>query len=96
MAIYTVRRDFVQVIGKIWQPGLSTFAREYKLDSYALRNMSESETPTRGEVERWLGTHAGDFSAIEDFRASIGTYEIPWANEDSELTFNDCMWPSDD
>lgn len=50
---------------------------------------------TRESVERWLCTHAGDFQSITDFSASIEagetTVEIPFATEDGEMAWCDCM-----
>ncbi len=85
---YMVERNFVQVVGKIWQPGCEWCAMEYPLDSYAVRNIGKF---TRRNVELWLTSHAGDFSQVIDFRASVGTKEIPWATEENECIFNDCM-----
>ena len=45
-------------------------------------------------------THAGDFSKITDFQASIEcdseTVEIDWRDEELEFTFNDAMYPCED
>jgi hypothetical protein len=96
MAIYTVRKDYVDVIGRLWMPA-TVAASRIALSSYDLGNMLEDEDdPTRDEIEAWLATHSGDFSEILDFAASIGTKEIPWADEESELTWADCMYPSED
>lgn len=84
---YMVERNFVQVLGKIWQPGVGPCAMEYPLNAYAVKNIGRF---TRRNVELWLCSHAGDFQSIIDFRASVGVKEIPWANEENELTFNDC------
>ena len=32
----------------------------------------------------------------EDFRASIGSAEYGWSNEESEWTFSDCMYGNED
>jgi hypothetical protein len=91
------RLSFVQVIGRIWQPGV-TAAMTYDLRPYDVENMRDDDGKiTRDSMEDWLGSHAGDFQEVTDFRASIEdgetTIDIDWAKEESELTFNDCMFP---
>jgi hypothetical protein len=91
---YTVRKSVIRVIGQIWMPA-TTAATTYELDSYAVGNARDDEGRiTRESVQRWLDTHAGDFQSVTDFEASIEdgdtTVDIPWADEDSELTFGDC------
>jgi hypothetical protein len=82
-------------------PGV-TSAYEYTLDAYALKNLlpDDGSEPTRDDVEEWLTKNSGDFQSIDDFCASISigkrNYEFPWANEESELTYNDCMFPNED
>jgi hypothetical protein len=52
---------------------------------------------TRENVEQWLATHAGDFQEIIDFEADLGDAPLlPWANEESEMTFHDCVCPSEE
>ena len=88
-----VRRAYVDVIGGIWMPYGATCAYRYELRDYDLENIGEF---TRENVDRWLTTNSGDFSSIKDFRAECGETEIPWADEESELTYNDCMYPAED
>jgi hypothetical protein len=88
-----VRAAYVEVIGVIWQPGTGTCAYRYELRDYDLDNMNAF---TRDNVDRWLGANAGDFQAVKDFHAVCGKAEIPWKSEESECTFNDCMYPSED
>lgn len=97
MARYMVERNYVQVIGKIWLPSI-TAAMECPLDRYDLENMRDEETGeiTRDDIERWVGLHTGDFATITDFCASIGDTDYPWADEESEFTYHDCMYGSDD
>lgn len=98
---YLVRKSVVHVVGQIWMPGI-TAGQTYDLDSYALGNARDDEGKlTRESVQRWLDTHAGDFSSVTDFWASLEddngeTVEIPWQDEESEVTFNGCMFPEDD
>jgi hypothetical protein len=84
---YMVERNFVRVVGKIWLPPV-TAAMEYPLRKYDLETIGEF---TRENVERWLCTHAGDFSSIIDFYATSGDIEIPWGTEDGELIWEDCV-----
>lgn len=89
----TIERNFVQVIGTIWQPGVGPCAVEYALNAHDVESIGDF---TRDNVERWLSTHSGDFQSIADFRATVGDDWIEFADEESELTFNDCMFPSED
>ena len=89
---YMVERNFVQVIGMIWQPMAGQCAMEYTLSPHDVASMGDF---TRDTVQRWLDTHAGDFQSIDDFRASVGNDEIEWASEESELTYNDCTFGSE-
>ena len=65
------------------------------LSSYDVENMrDDAGNITRESVDLWLCSNAGDFSSVQDFRASIedgeNTIEIPWATEDGEMAFMDC------
>jgi hypothetical protein len=53
---------------------------------------TEPRVATRGSVERWLATNAGDFSSIQDFHAVVGEVEIEWETEEGEMAFNDRMY----
>lgn len=89
-------RDYIEVIGKIWMPPVMA-ATEYQLDGYSVALIEEQEGATlRDKVDAWLSTHSGDFQEVKDFRASIGDQEVPWQDEESELIFNDCMYPEVD
>ena len=96
---YIVRKSIVQVVGHIWMPNVQA-AQDHVLDSYDVDNARDDEgNITRDSVQRWLDTHAGDFSSVDDFWASIendgDTVEIPWENEDNEFAYNDAMYPYD-
>ena len=93
MARYMVEKNYVRVLGNIWQPGIGKCAMEYTLDSSDVENIGDF---TRENVERWLCTHSGDFQSIDDFSASVGEWEIGWANEENELAYWDCMSPVED
>lgn len=85
------RHAVVRVIGLIWQPGL-TCAMNYTLSDYDLENIGEF---TRENIDRWLSTHAGDFSRIIGFQAECGEGIIAWESEDNECTYSDCMYRED-
>jgi len=88
---YMVERNFVRVVGTIWMPPI-TAAYEYPLTNYDIENIGEF---TRDNVERWMRSHTGDFQFITDFYATVGDAEIPWATEEGELTYSDCMCPAE-
>jgi len=97
---YMVRSSFVDVIGKLWMPN-TTAATRIKVDSYDIGNMRDEDGQlNRDSVEQWLMFHSGDFSQVLDFSASIEdgqeTITIEWADEDSEFTYFDCMYPDND
>lgn len=94
---YLVRKSIVQIIGTIWMPA-ATCAQTLELSTRDVDNCrDDSGHLTRESVEQWLTTHTGDFQHVADFYASIedgeNTVEIPWQSEDSEVMFNDCMFP---
>jgi len=96
---YTVTRSVVRVVGRIWMPNVVA-AMDYTLDGYAMDNARDEDGKlTRESVERWLDRNAGDFAEIIDFEGDLedGTthVDIPWADEDNEWTYNDCMFPAE-
>ncbi|MBF9135275.1 hypothetical protein I0C86_41225 [Plantactinospora sp. S1510] len=97
---YMVRTSVVRVIGRIWQPG-HTAGQDITLTSSDVDNARDDNGKiTRESVGLWLDSHAGDFAEIIDFEASVedgdATIDIPWADEESEMTYNDCMCPAED
>lgn len=88
---FTIERSWVNVVGKGWYG--QTIATTYNLSSYDLKNIGEE---TRENVERWLGSHAGDFQKVEDFRAVLKNSVVEWGTIEGELSFMDCMNPSED
>lgn len=90
----------VQYIGHIWQPGVGLCAQE---QTFTVRPDGDAAGDdfsgpfTRDDVASHLALHAGDFQEVTDFRATLGTRErfdeMPWGDEESEWTFNDCMDP---
>lgn len=97
---YTVRTSQVQVIGPIWQPGF-TAAQTITIHGQDIDSVRDAHGDiTRASVALWLDSHAGDFSSITDFSASIedgeNTVEIPWDDEESELVFNEATFGSEE
>lgn len=98
---YVVRKSVVQVVGKIWMPNSVPVAQDFELSDHDVNNARDDEGKvTRESVQRWLDTHAGDFSSITDFCASIedgdATIDIPWESEESEMTYGECMFGDGD
>jgi hypothetical protein len=82
----------ISVVGNIWMPNCQA-AYDYGLSEYDINNMRGDDGKiARNDIERWLGSHAGDFQSIEDFSASIGSANYGWANEESELRYNDLVY----
>jgi hypothetical protein len=85
--------QLVQIIGKLWMP-MCDAATEKTLSAYDMENLGDPRD--RDNVERWIMLNSGDFSSVTDFRAdfTIGGEDIvhEWANEDSEIVYNDCMY----
>lgn len=92
---YTVTKSVIQMLGTIWMPAV-TCAQEKVLSGYDLGNIEQPIT--RDTVEHWLMLNSGDFQHIQDFCASLEidgeTIDIPWANEESECEYFDCMYPN--
>lgn len=98
---YTVTKQVAQVIGYIWQPGVGVCAQQVTVDlAHMIAN--DYNPANRDDAEEWVSLHhCGDFSALVDMRLDfhIGDEHIvhDWkAGEESELAFNDAMYPSDD
>lgn len=99
MARYTVRVSYIDVLGTLWMPHAEASMR-IRVDSYARENMRDDDGHiTRESVEDWLTSHAGDFSSVIDFTASIEdgeeTIEIPWSSEENECRYLDTL-PSEE
>jgi hypothetical protein len=89
---YMVEENFILVVGTIWMPA-TTASTRYELSRYDLDNIGEF---TRENVERWLSTHSGDFQHVQDFYATAGDVEIPWATEEGEIAYADTVWQPED
>ena len=93
MAVYTVTTYEIQVVGNIWMPSSGLFAYTYKiLQDEAKRILELPEHERREVIQDWLDTHAGDFSRVTDFNASLADWESGWATEEGELVYGDCMF----
>jgi len=98
VARYMVERNYVQMIGPIWQPGFDCCAMDKELPGYDVRNIEEiakelfdSDVITREATEHWLSLNSGDFQHVADFYASIGDQDFAWADDESEFAYCDCM-----
>ena len=103
MAKYIISESYVDIIGGIWLPYGATCAMRKKLTFYDIQNIRSYDDGviTREGLENWLGGNSGDFSRVDDFRASIEdgdqTIDIDWAKgNDSEFTYCDCMYPAEE
>jgi hypothetical protein len=93
-------KSVIDVLGTMWMPS-ATGATRYEVSAHDVENMrDDDERITRESVSLWLDSHAGDFSGVIDFSASLEdggpTIDIPWASEENEVTFGDCMYPGED
>lgn len=94
----------VYVVGRIWQ-GVQC-AYTYSLSAYDIANIRSMVgvrhiTTMREAVEDWLGTAAGDFQSIQDFRVTISTldgfdFDSDWATEAGEILWCDCTSEEDE
>ena len=93
---FTVERNWIDVIGRIWMPNTTAAYRQY-VTRHDIDNMKDdNEEITRESLEHWIYLHFGDFSSIQDFHAVIGEQEFDWQDEESEFTFNSCMFSDED
>ena len=90
---YGVLVSEVHIVGELWYGGTATTTR--KLSEYDVANIegyADGEPIDRDAVDRWMRSNVGDFQDIIDFYATIETQdgetiEIPWGNEENELTW---------
>jgi hypothetical protein len=90
---YIKRVSKVDVLGNLWMGGKAAYT--YNLTDSDLRNIGEY---SRDNVAYWLSTHSGDFQGIDDFRCTISDssgmdFDCNFQDENSEVIFNDCMFP---
>ncbi len=95
-------KAYIKMIGQIWMPA-TVAAMRRDLSAYDIANiqgyaehLTGDTQLTREAVEHWLALNSGDFQGVDDFNAVIGAAEFPWLNDESECTFLDCMFPSED
>lgn len=85
----------IQVLGHIWQPGFEYCATDYTMPDADVAQYGCD----RDAIRNWLDCHAGDFQSLTDFAAygdgpqAYYPVDIPWANEESEVFYNECMYP---
>lgn len=96
-------RAYIEVIGSIWWPAGVVCAQRKDLSSYDVENvrgyaehLTGDAQISRDAIEHWLALNSGDFQHVKDFHAVIGAFESPWADEDSECTYCDAMFPADE
>ena len=108
MARYIVRRSYVIILGKIWMP-MAPASLQKDLSSYDIENIrgysrhlsgDDNGPITREGFEHWLMLNSGDFSSVDDFKASIEdgdqTIDYDWSKgEDSECAYLDTL-PSEE
>lgn len=97
------------VLGRTWGAYLGDPPQS--AGTYVLKVWHEEPVPTRDELEHALCLNSGDFASITDFRASwrqgddecphchhvAGVYgESPWQADESEPTFQDCLYGDSD
>ena len=83
MARYTVVTYEVDVVGRGWLG--QRIATTYDIpreDGQAFRALAPDTC--YDAVERWVAMHSGDFSWIDDWRASLDEIEIPFGTEAGE------------
>lgn len=95
-----VRKSIVRIVGHIWLPPVLC-AQDREMSSYDVDNARDKDGKiTRESVKEWLSKNSGDFQSIVDFEASIEdgdeTIDIPWAKEENEIVYADCMYPPED
>lgn len=91
---YTVCKSMVYILGGVWWPMGALCGQVKELNKFDVENCRDKKGKiTRKSLERWLNVHAGDFSSIKDFSASIEdgnkTIEFPWTSEENEMDFID-------
>ena len=105
---YTVTKQRIKVLGRIWWPYGAVAAIQRELSTYDLENLTSGQRGQlatgdprdRDDVEAWVHTHCGDFSQVIDFRADfhLGDEQVvhDWSREESECEFTDCMYPMEE
>lgn len=93
---YTVTKQRLNILGKIWDGSVAAQVRD--LSTYDLNNIGNPRD--RDQVEHWICLNCGDFSEIIDFAADfhLGDEHVihEWADPDNEFLFSDCISPEED
>jgi len=90
---FTCNRDWIEIVGEIWWPMGLTCAQRIELRGYDIENMRDEDgNISRESIEDWVSSNSGDFSHVHDFCATIGEEVFGWNNEESKLTYLDCMF----
>ena len=90
MSYMTITINRIDVIGYIWMPNNVICAMSRDLTAYDIENIGEL---TRDNIRLWIDKNFGDFSQVTDFRADIGDFLSEWEHEESDFTYDDCMFP---
>ncbi len=90
-------RNYIQLVGFIWQPLEHPCSMTHYVDAYDVHNMTEDGESeiTRDDIEQWVACNSGDFQHVIDFAAYIDGVEFPFATEDGETLYLDTL-PSED
>src|SRR5438105_1093168 len=96
---YTVTKQRIDAIGYIWQPGVGVCAQSRDLSAHEIEQIGNPQD--RAAVAAWIATHFGDFQQVVDFRADFHLLDDmhvvhEWQQEESDLAFQDCMYPEGD
>lgn len=62
---------YVEWIGPIWQPGITTYKEEILKIGDGPFQTSFDDPRDPDEIESWISTHSGDFSGIDMWRATL-------------------------
>ena len=83
----------IHVLGTAWMP-MCDMGMTITVTRYDAEHMQNPETLLidRETVLERLYIMAGDFQAITDFRAEIGSVVIDWQDENNEWKWNDCVF----
>ena len=92
--MYTVMENYVEVIGRIWQPNTEAYMR-YTLSPHDIESLKTNGVITRDSIALWLDSHAGDFQSITDFHADIDSenLEFDWSNKENNYRVLEILFP---
>lgn len=88
---FTVERNYLDVVGKIWMPNVIASLR-INLSACDLENIAAEDAPTlRERCDLWLTKHSGDFSRVLDFSGPVGDEWVEWGTEEGEMAYIDTI-----